>query len=149
MRSPRIVSTVFAAAMLMISLPLFSLSPTVSTRFHNSIDIAGFGSCAWGKGNPAPNHEVELLIREQVESQLKAKGYALTADPAECRLTSQAIRHEGFPLGTLLIEIYDGGSGALAWQGKATELTNYDLKQIKKKVRKIIKTMFKDFPKAR
>ncbi len=114
MGSPRIVSAVFAAAMFIIGSPLLALSPTVSTRFHNSIDIAGFGSCAWGKGKPAPNHEVEVVIRDQVESLLEAKGYALTAEPAECRLTSQAIRHGNLPFATLLIEVYDERTGALA-----------------------------------
>lgn len=136
-------------ALLMLRVPVLAESPTVSTRFYNSIDIAGFDSCTWGTGKPAPNHEVERVIRDQVESVLKAKGYTLSEESEECRLTSQAIRHGSFAVGTLLIEVYSEKGGVLAWSGKATDLVNYDSKKLMKKIRKVVKAMFKNFPKAR
>ena len=132
-----------------LAAPVFAQSPTISTRFFNSVDIAGFDSCAWGEGQPAANREVEAVIRDQVESLLEARGFEVVAAPADCRVTSRAIREGNFPIGMLVIEVHEQKTGTLAWRGEATGLINFKPKQAKKKVRKIVKTMLKNFPKRR
>jgi len=124
-------------------------SPTITTRFFNSIDIGGFEACSWAEGKPAPNLEMETVVRSQVEESLEAKGYEIAFETADCTVATQAIRKGDFPIGMLVIEVSEKSTGRLAWRGEAAGLVNYEAKQLKKRVRKAVKEMFKDFPKAR
>ena len=147
-RSVRVLPVVLLSSVLLSS-ALAAGSAEVSTRFFNSVDIASWTSCSWGPGRAAPNREVEMALRAQIEASLERKGYAMTTGDADCTVRSSAIREGNFPIGMLVVEVHDRVSNLRAWRGEATGLVNYDTKQLKKKARKIVKEMFKDFPESR
>jgi hypothetical protein len=124
--------------------------PEVKANFHNSIDIAGFRSCAWKEGKPAPNRQVEETIRSQVRARLEKKGYSLVAGQADCSVVTEVIGDEYFPLGTLIVEVHERATDELAWRGRARGLVDIsDPKETRKFVRKTVKKMFEQFPEAR
>jgi hypothetical protein len=123
-------------------------SAEVLGRFMNGIDISAFRECSWQEGRPAENHQVEQEVRTAVEAQLRRLGYSVTPDGADCWLRSHAIRDQAFPVGMLLIEIYEAPSETIAFRGEATGLVNRTPKEILKDVRKSIKKMFKYFPRS-
>ena len=124
--------------------------PEVKATFHNSIDIASFRGCSWKEGKPASNRQVEETIRSEVRSRLEKKGYGTLVTEADCWVATEAIGDEYFPLASLVVEVYDRSTGDLAWRGRARGLVDTsDLKAARKFVRKTIKRMFEQFPKAR
>lgn len=140
------------ALSLVFSCTLFTVPAAFAVEVHvralNSVDITAFRTCSWGEGRPAPDHQVELEIRRNVEEQLGRAGYSIVPDNGDCRLTSHAVGDANFPVGVLMIEMHETSTGRIAWRGEANGLVEGTTKQRMKLVRKIVKRMFKHFPEA-
>jgi hypothetical protein len=137
------------ALILGLATPALCGPPEIETAFHNSVDIAGFRTCSWVDGRPAPNRQVEEVILTQVESELLRLGYAVGGDSGDCTLRSEAIRDGYFPVGMLIISVFDSATGDLAWQSTASGMVKSEPKQIQKLAKKTVKKMFERFPEAR
>jgi len=146
---PNKVTLTGMTVLFIVASQAFAGPPEIEVSFHNSVDIASFHACSWGEGRPAPNLQVEETIHAQVEAQLVSKGYELVTTPADCLVTTQAVRDRHFPVGMLVIDIHDRASGDLAWRSIATGLVKSEAKQLQKLANKTIKKMFKQFPEAR
>lgn len=120
----------------------------VHVRSLNSIDISAFRSCSWREGRPAPDHQVEQAIREAVEEKLQGAGYSVVDDGGDCLIASHAVGDANFPVGVLMVEIHEATSGQIAWRGEANGLVEGSPKERMKLARKVIKRMFKHFPRS-
>jgi hypothetical protein len=134
---------------LVVSIPCGASSLNVESRFYNSIDIAAFATCSWLEGEPAQSFQAENEIRSSIQKELEKKGFAMAKENGDCRLRTRAIREQAFPVGVLIVEMYDGPSGKMAWRGEASGLVNYGPKKIPKVIRRTIKALFKPLPKRR
>lgn len=143
--------TLQRASVVLLALAMTAVTPAageVLARFLNGIDVSAFRECSWQEGRPAENHQIEQEIRTVVEAELKRLGYSVTEEGGDCWIRSHAIRDRNFPVGMLLIEIYQAPSEEIAFRGDATGLVNRTPKEMSKDVRKAIKKMFKYYPKA-
>jgi hypothetical protein len=118
----------------------------VAARFYGSADFSRYRSYAWREGTPAPNNEAEGLIREGVQSQLERKGYHRNQQRADLHVATHAVRNAYFSVGVLRVNVFDGGSGRLVWEGVATGLASEKKKTNIKTIKKAIKKLFKSFP---
>ena len=118
----------------------------VEAKFFG-VDFSDAKTYSWKPGVPAPNFEIERAIRQAVEKQLAAKGLQKVDGEADCYVVTTAVRERYFPVGLLRVSVLEGSTASLAWQGMATGvLTTEKLKKRQKRVARVVKKMFQQFP---
>ena len=157
----------------LISLLLFMLpvSAGMKVQFQPGLDFGNFQTYAWKAGTEASSAQVQRWIMLAVERELKAAGftkksgtspdvYVVTHVSAEIesRLGVNIEHYSGYGAwltldssisadGVLMVQILDAETDQAIWVGSVSALMNEPtLKQLQKKVNKISKKMFKDFP---
>ena len=131
----------------------------VDVTYDPDVDFSFYGTYAWSKGVPAANEWVEEYIVKIVEGYLEASGLRkVDGGQADLEVTStvvtQAVSSYStvFTRGTLVVNLVDTDSNRSVWQaaGKA-QIDEGDWAQrapehIKKKIDKVTRKMFRDFP---
>ena len=129
------------------SLPAGALN--VDVELHGHYDLASYETWAWRVGIPAGGQLVEQIIRESLEAQMAEEGLTLVEGEADCYLSTIVITDNKFPAGVLKVNITDGESEQLAWQGILYGVLNTGKEaKIRKTFERAVRTMFKKFPYA-
>jgi len=133
------------AVVIGVATPVLARAEQVTVDYFGSVDFSQLRTWSWGEGAPARRHEFEQLIRSEVERRLSGKGYQrIEGESADFRVVSRVLTTP--PLGVLRIEVVvDGG---LAFLGVASGLDQGKVSKNEKLVRRLIKQMFKGFPKG-
>ncbi|MBL0743020.1 DUF4136 domain-containing protein [Chryseolinea lacunae] len=153
----------------------------VHTDFEWDYDQWTYRTCAWASKTTAgssqsPLYHDELIdrtIKQAVDSQLAAHGYAISSDGPDLMLHYQVIVNEEATLpsgafaysndpywidmprqpftyreGTLIIDLTDARSGHLVWRGWAVAPVDerYKSEKIKARIHTAVEQIFKNFP---
>ena len=111
------------------------------------VDFGHFETYRWKPGAPAPNFQVEQAIHQTVDAQLAAKGLREVDDEADCFVITRAAKDRHFPVGVLIVEVFEADSERLVWRGMATgTVTSDKVKKRQKITVRLVKKMFKQFP---
>jgi len=126
----------------------------VESEFLGSADIASAASYCWKGGTPAPNAEMERIIRAAVDKQLVSRGYRPTECEAELMVAAHTLKDDSFPAGLIRIEVSMASTGAptgkVVWRGTAQGMVAEDKLKARRRIAgSAIKKMFKPFPKSR
>ena len=141
-------------------------------QYDDRADFSSFRTFAWTKGTPAPNPQVELYVVNAIEKELRARGLReappsdadiLVASHLVGRIEASNVGNylhnatwgvsvitsgvAAAGKGTLLVELVDVKSDQAVWHGSATgTVLENTLSVIEKKVNKMTRKIFKDFP---
>lgn len=144
----------------------------VQVDHEPGVDFSGLRTFAWKSGTVAARPEVQRWIVDSVERELTARGirkvtdrradlYVVTHAYAQMdnRMRGNYLHVDvldvgiitadvvGTTTGTLLVDLLHGDSDQPVWRGMATEVMGVpDTEKIRKKVEKVVKKMFKKFP---
>jgi hypothetical protein len=145
----------------------------ISYDYDKSADFGRMQTYAWVNGNPVGDDLNHARIVSAIDAQLAAKGVRRAASVAEADLlvtyhaivtTEAAVtgnrfgisrfasaRVEEVAVGSLIVDLRDGRSGAVVWRGAATR--DLDVKatpeEREKNINKAVEKMFKHYPPAR
>jgi uncharacterized protein DUF4136 len=145
----------------------------ISYDYDRSADFGRMRTYAWVNGNPVGDDLNHARIMGAIDRQLAAKGVRHAASVAEADLlvtyhaivtTEAAVtghrlginrfasaRVEEVAVGTLVVDLRDGRSGAVVWRGVATR--DLDPKaspeEREKNINRAVEKMFKHYPPAR
>ena len=135
----------FLLVLTLASVPSAALN--VDVELHGHYDLAAYETWAWGPGIPAAGQVVEEIIRETLEAQMAKEGLTIVETEPDCWLSSIVIRDNMVPAGVLKVNITDGESEQLAWQGILYgALKTGDEAKIRKIFQRAVRKMFKKFP---
>jgi hypothetical protein len=136
-----------AALALALCAPL--LGQTVETRSFGVADYTVYRTWSWGTGTPAADPRYERHLRERVEHHLGRRDWSRAGADGDLELRTYAASVGG-ALGLLRIDVIDRRSGKLAWQAQASTRIADSAKEkaVLKRIDKIVKAMFADFPRA-
>lgn len=145
----------------------------VRVDWDDSVDWSQFRTFAWSEGTPAANADTEAKIRSAVRAQLEGKGLTLAEEEPDLlvathaasetrtlvdssqfgygwgnyrRWDSQAKRETKLDVGTLAVDLTDASTMDLIWRGTAAEAITDNLRKLHKKIDKVARKMFRDFP---
>ena len=146
----------------------------VDVDYDPEVDFSAYKTFAWQPGTPAPSPLMHKRIEGAIEDQLKSLGLQKTDGEADVYVIyhvaldqAQTISVDDFgysrrwrgmgsttvnvydvTVGTLIVDLLDGGSGDGVWRGRAEkELSGKPSpEKIDKKVQKILTKMFRDYP---
>jgi hypothetical protein len=145
----------------------------ISYDYDRSADFGRMRTYAWVNGSPVGDELNHARIMHAIEAQLAAKGVHRAASVAEADLlvtyhaivtTEAAVtgtrlginrfasaRVEEVAVGSLIVDLRDGTSGAVVWRGVATR--DLDAKaspeERERNINKAVEKMFKHYPVAR
>ena len=161
-------TTVIAFTLLAAALAVAS----VSVDYEKTVDFQKYKSFSWREGTPAPSSISEKRIRNTVTAELETKGLAATEGEADLYVITHAkldvqkhisgtttgygYHRSGFsttsmrvhevPVGTLVVDLVDAESNDLVWRGIATATLSTKPEKNEKKLKKVTRKMFKEFP---
>jgi hypothetical protein len=143
----------------------------VDVVHDESVDFSRYHTYTWQEGTPAGNPQVQVWIVGAVDRELAAAGLRKVEGAADLYVVSHASAQidwsaagmyvysiawdVGFlksdvtaaTRGTLVVDLVDAGSNRAVWRGTAGKtLVDKTLRQVSKKVDKIVKKLFRDFP---
>ena len=128
-----------------VAVPVVARAEQVTVDYFGSVDFSQLRTWSWAEGAPARRHEFEQLIRSEVEGRLVRKGYQrIDGESADFRVVSHVSTTP--PLAVLRIEVVVDGE--LAFLAVASGLDQGKVSKNQKLVRRLIKQMFKEFPKG-
>ena len=150
-----------------------AVAQDISYDYDKSADFGRMQTYAWVNGNPVGDDLNHARIMGAIDKQLAAKGVRRAASVAEADLlvtyhaivtTEAAVtgsrfginrfasaRVEEVAVGSLVVDLRDGKTGAVVWRGVATR--DLDAKaspeEREKNINKAVEKMFKHYPPAR
>lgn len=166
------ISRFLAPAVLGLAAVAFA---AVHTDYDHKADFSRYHTYSW-IGVRAGDSLWQDRIRSAVDSQLAAKGWQRVASGGDVAVSAFGRTQEqdtletfysGFPgwgwrgwgglattttqvtpqeIGTLTVDVFDGGAKHLIWRGVATETLSGKPDQNEKKLEHAVAEMFKDFP---
>jgi hypothetical protein len=144
------------------------MASTVKYDYDREVDFSGWKTMAWRRLHQAGESMREKRIRRAVEDGFKAKKYVLldTRTQADFLIEystsarqdlqfnetlmgpgfGRSARIEAIPTGTLIVDVYDGRTGRLAWRGMVTDTLANDPNDADKKTAKAVTKLLKKFP---
>jgi hypothetical protein len=157
-----------SGTLILLLLPVTAAWPAVVVESYETARFDQFATYSWLQGTPARREEVQQVIRTAVEQELSAHGLqqvdqgadllvATHASPeGTAALNPDAFVYGGAPWkgwtdrgpiqGALLVDLVDAESKQLIWRGLSTGKVPGSTKKIEKKVIKLIRKMFREFP---
>lgn len=161
-----------ASLLLLLICATLPVAADVKVEHESGIDFTSYKSYAWHKGTDAARADVQGWVVAGVERELNAAGLRLvTEGPADLFVVTNtfadmqggvsaayfnAARYDVSLLradivmktkGVLLVDLIDGAADRSVWRGMASELMqDPDAEELRRKVDKVLKKMFKDFP---
>lgn len=148
---------------------------TVKTDYSHSVDFGHYKTYSWIKVS-VQDPLWEDRITRAVDSQLSAKGWTRVPDGGDAAVAAYGSTrsqktlqtwYEGFgggwrwrgfgdglatttventPVGTLMVDIFDGATQKLIWRGVASDTLSGKPEKDEKKMDKAVAEMFKNFP---
>jgi hypothetical protein len=139
----------------------------VKTDYSHSVDFGQYKTYSWIKVKADPLWEDRIM--QAVDRELSSKGWTKVATGGDAAVAAFSSTREqptfgpswywtGFgdgvatttventPIGTLVVDLFDGGTKKLIWRGTATEALSGKPEKDEKKLEKEIEAMFKHFP---
>ena len=115
------------------------------------------------------NADNRRLIRDAIQKELENRGYIFKEDQPDLLIEFDLIIEEhidtvvqrttnyrywrgfdedtyNYKVGTLIINMVDNEEGIVVWQGGAESFLDLDPKQFESKVKKVVKSIFKNYP---
>ena len=156
-----------------LALLVVPLSAGVQVDHEPDIDFKSFHTYTWKPGGTeAARPEIQAAIVRAIERELNARGlrkvvnrradlYIVTQAYAELdsQVRANYMHSQRYDVGVitqymimttrgvLVVDLLDGDSERPLWRGMASEvMSDPDIKKILKKVDKVTRKMFKDFP---
>jgi hypothetical protein len=159
----------FWVFLMLLVLPVFA---DVKTGHDEKVDFGSYRTYSWREGTPAVNPEVQEWIVGAIDRELQAKGLSRVDDKADIHVSTVAYgeldiamrgnyvrlnRYDTYgvitshvvdqTIGNLIVDLIDPASDEPVWRGVAQEEFNSTkIHKAQKKIEKIVKKMFKDFP---
>ena len=124
------------------------IGETVETAFLGHLDWERSSTYSWQTGTPAMDPGFERLLHDEIDKRLAAKGWILTAGEGDFYVRSDVVRTLSRMIVALRVDVLDPGSEELAWRGMATGVRANHRKQNERAIVRVVKKMFKGFPKA-
>jgi hypothetical protein len=142
----------------------------VQVKFEEGVDFAKYRTYAWGKGTPAAKPQYQEWIVAAITRELEERGLRLTDEEPDLLVVSVAfatldfvnrgnyvqLRNStiglitndvvGTGTGHLLIDLVDATSDKIVWQAVAEKAFSEDISNPQKKIDKITKKMFRNYP---
>ena|SRR5579863_892097 len=163
-----------SAAFLMVTALLFSAD--VKTDYSHSVDFGNYHTYSWLKVDAGNSLWVDRIKRD-IGGELMAKGWMEVPSGGDAAVSAFGATHEqqsletfyngfgggwrwgGFgdvattttvntPVGTLVVDIFDGHSKQLIWRGTSEKTLADKPEKNEKKLEDQVKDMFKHFPPA-
>jgi predicted outer membrane lipoprotein len=155
----------------------FAVLATVKTDHSHSVDFSHYKTYSWIKIS-VEDPLWEDRVTRAVDSQLSAKGWTKVDSDGDAAVAAYGSTHtqktlqtwyDGFgggwywrgfgdglatttvqetPVGTLMIDIFDGPTKKLIWRGVASDTLSGKPEKDEKKMDKAVAEMFKNFPPA-
>ena len=166
-------STWLAATLLGLALVIGPAVAGVEVDFEDEVDFSAFETYAWEKGIPAAQPKVEQWIVDAVDGHLQAAGLTKVAGEADVMVSTHTFAEAlpsgemvdpgywgapddfgmptanvaNFRKGTLAVRVRDPASDRVVWRGVATAtIKDESMKKIENTVVRMIRKMFKKFP---
>jgi Domain of unknown function (DUF4136) len=150
------------------------LLASIKTDYDHQANFGQYKSYSWIGAPKASNDLWAERIERDVDEQLAARGWAKVASGGDATVSAfgrtvneQTLetyytgfgggwRWRGFgdvntfventPVGTLVVDIFDGGTKKLIWRATSTETLSTKPDKNEKKLEKAVEDMFKKFP---
>jgi len=161
-----------ALSLAIMTLLAFPAIAGVKVDHVTDADFESYRTYAWKPGTEAARPEVQQWVVQAVERELEARGmrkvvdrradlYVVTYAYAEMdsRVRANYVHLDVYDVGVitsdvvlttkgvLAIDLVDGESGRPVWRGVASEvMADPSLKKVRKKIDKVTRKMFKNFP---
>jgi len=146
----------------------------IKTDYSHSTDFGRYRTYSWINVR-AGNSLWQDRIRRAVDSQLSAKGWSQVPSGGDAGVAAYGATHnqeslqtfydgfpgwgwrgfgdglatttvENIPVGTLMVDVFDGQSKKLIWRGSSSETLSEKPDKNEKKLEKSVDDMFKHFP---
>ena len=160
-------------------IPLFAgaflLMASIKTDYDHSADFSRYKTYSWISAK-AGNDLWADRIMQDVDAQLTAKGWAKVESGGDATVSAFGRTHneqtletyysgfpgwrwrgfgettttvENTPVGTLVVDVFDGASKKLIWRGSSSETLSEKPEKNEKKLESAVQDMFKHFPPSR
>jgi hypothetical protein len=168
MRSSEIVITL--GIMFVLGVAVAARADKVTAYYDHAVDFSKYKTFMWIRKPEGKDPFMEEHIVAAVDEQLVNKGLRQVSEGADLAVGANLTTQQGhaceayddgtgwrwdgwsntnmktYELGTLTVDLFDGHSGKLAWQGVAVDEVSTDpIKRTRETFREIEK-MFKDYP---
>lgn len=159
--------TVFLA-LLVVLLPTASAARAgMTVESTATIDLSEYETYAWQQGKPAARQGMERRVHDAVTEQLQARGLRTVDGGADLRVRTYVLVDEhtleelsdtnrwrfvtgitsvtayDLRLGTLVVDLVDGGSDRVLWRGLVSEDLSGKPASNEKKIDKAVRKLFK------
>jgi hypothetical protein len=150
----------------------------VKTDFDHNADFGRYKSYSWISNAKASDDLWSERIMQDVDQQLAARGWTKVESGGDATISAFGRTHneqtletfytglgggwrwrggfgdamttvENTPVGTLVVDVFDGSSKKLIWRGTATETLSSHPDKNEKKLEHSVEDMFKHFPPSR
>jgi len=155
--------------LMLLVLPVFA---DVKIGHDEKVDFDSYRTYSWREGTPAVNPEVQEWIVGAIDRELQANGLSRVDGEADLYVSTVAYgeldiamrgnyvrlnRYDTYgvitshvvdqTIGNLIVDLIDPATDEPVWRGVAQEAFNTSkINKAEKKIGKIVKKMFKDFP---
>ncbi len=137
--------------------------------FDPSVDFSLYRTYSWKMGTPARSSEAQKRIEAAVNRELQERGLEQIAQKAQLLVVTHALveKHTmeqlndpayfgywsgvraapyDFGAGTLVVDLVDAAKEKVIWRGVASSTVSGSLDRMAKKIDKMVRKLFRDFP---
>ena len=166
------LETRFAAALLSVLLVATAASARITTDYDHNVNFGQYKTYSWAAVK-TPDSLWDQRVKDAVNSELAARGWTLVPSGGEVSVTVRDAIHnqqelntfydgfggprfggfgtstttvDNYTVGTLIVEIFDGGNKNMIWRGVSTDTLSTNSDKNIKSLDKNVHKMFEHFP---
>lgn len=169
-------SLILLAAIVLITIPVGVQAQKVKADYDHSIDFTKYKTYSWGKGMPASNPQVHLLVIQEIDRQLQSKGLRRVDTGADLSVTYYASLDDNINRGAveyaknpdwqkwgdhspvygpkmvaaltaiMELDVVDASNNKLIWRGRAKDAYTPNQARGKKRVNRAVEKLLEKFP---
>ena len=166
------LETRFAAALLSVLLVATAASARITTDYDHNVNFGQYKTYSWAAVK-TPDSLWDQRVKDAVNSELAARGWTLVPSGGEVSVTARDAIHnqqerntfydgfggrrfggfgtskttvDNYTVGTLIVEIFDGGNKNMIWRGVSTDTLSTNSDKNIKSLDKNVHKMFEHFP---
>ena len=166
------LQTRFAAALLSVLLVATAASARITTDYDHNVNFGQYKTYSWAAVK-TPDSLWDQRVKDAVNSELDARGWTLVPSGGEVSVTARDAIHnqqelntfydgfggprfggfgtstttvDNYTVGTLIVEIFDGGNKNMIWRGVSTDTLSTNSDKNIKSLDKNVHKMFEHFP---